>query len=181
MVIDSDIKIYCPRLVLIAGSGRNVGKTFLAEQFVRELSQSQQVIGLKISSHMHVLNDDVIVKAGDGVNWIIGEEQNSHSTKDSGRLLKAGATQVIYAQIKMDTYLPEVIKWLQKILLNDQIVVCESAALGQYIEPGCAFFVSGANGGKQCCWDFNYTKVESKNKTLINPPLIRWSQNSWSI
>jgi len=173
--------MHCPRLVLIAGSGRNVGKTFLAEQFIRELSPSQQVIGLKISSHMHVLDDDVIVKAGDGINWIIGEEQNRNSHKDSGRLLKAGAKQVIYAQIKTDHYLSEVIDWLKNVLLNDQIVVCESAALGQYVEPGCAFFVSDANGGKQCRWDFDYTKVESKNQILINPPLIRWKQNSWSI
>ena len=162
---------------MIAGSGRNVGKTFLAEKFIRELSRSQNVIGLKISSHMHVLNDDVIVKAGDGVNWIIGQEQNHNSLKDSGRLLKAGVTKVIYAQIKMDKYLMEVINWLRTILLNDQIVVCESAALGQYILPGCAFFVSDANAGKQCSWDFNYTRIESKNHTLINPPLIWWSQN----
>lgn len=173
--------MHCPRLVLIAGSGRNVGKTFLAEQFIRELSQSQQVIGLKISSHMHVLNDDVIVKAGDGVNWVIGEEQNRHSNKDSGRLLKAGATQVIYAQIKTDQFLHEVVNWLKAVLLNDQIVVCESAALGQYVKPGCAFFVSDANASKQCRWDFHYTKVESKNQMLINPPLIRWSQNTWNL
>jgi len=173
--------MHCPRLVLIAGSERNVGKTFLAEHFIRELSQSNCVIGLKISSHMHVLNDDVVVKAGDSVNWIIGEEQNRNSHKDSGRLLKAGARQVIYAQIKTDQYLQEVINWLKAVLLNDEIVVCESAALGQYIEPGYAFFVSDASAGKQCRWDFNYTRVESKNQTLINPPLIRWSQNSWNL
>lgn len=172
--------MHCPRLVLIAGSGRNVGKTFLAEQFIRELSQSNRVMGLKISSHMHVLNDDVAVKAGDGVNWIIGEEQNSNSSKDSGRLLKAGATQVVYAQVRDDYYLKEVIRWLRNVLPDDQLVVCESAAFGQYIQPGCAFFVSDGMTGKQCRWDFNYTMVESKNQTLINPPSIRWSQNSWN-
>ena len=124
-----------PNLLLIAGTGRNVGKTSLACALISQISISHRVIGVKISPHFHEhsSSEKIIVKSAD---FEIIEELNPIASKDSSRMLKAGASRVFYVQTKNDDVLIEVINELQQFWTNETAVICESGGLRHFIEPG---------------------------------------------
>ncbi|MBU1011712.1 MAG: hypothetical protein KKG99_01790 [Bacteroidetes bacterium] len=124
-----------PNLLLIAGTGRNVGKTSLACALIDQTSISHKVIGVKISPHFHQISptEKPIIKSE---NFEIIEELNSDGNKDSSRMLKAGASRVFYVQTKSDIALIEVMKELQQFWFDDTAVICESGGLRHFIEPG---------------------------------------------
>ncbi len=45
-----------PNILLIAGTGRNVGKTLLACEIIQQLSKTMAVTAIKTSSHEHPLS-----------------------------------------------------------------------------------------------------------------------------
>lgn len=128
-----------PNLLLIAGNGRNVGKTFLACEIIKQLSVFADVIGLKISPHFHDYNSDDILFKSD--NFIILNERQINS-KDSSLMLQAGAKQVFFIMVK-HTHLNSAFEYIKKHLSN-KIVVCESAGLIEIIKPAHFLFVKRA-------------------------------------
>ena len=125
-----------PNLLLIAGNDRNVGKTFLSCKIIEHLSQTENVIGVKISPHFHEFNnDDVLVNNGNFV--ILNETQNN--TKDSSLMLQAGAKKVFFVMVKQ-AYLNDAFNYL-KNEISDDMVVCESAGLIEIVEPRHFLFV----------------------------------------
>lgn len=125
-----------PNLILIAGNGRNVGKTYLACKIIQHLSKKENIIGLKISPHFHSFNEsDVIFK---NKNFVIVDEKQINS-KDSSLMLQAGAKKVFFVMAKQE-HLHKAFKYLQKILsLN--FIICESGGLQEFVTPGLHFFV----------------------------------------
>jgi len=69
-----------PNLLLIAGNGRNVGKTFLACKIIKELANKLKVIGLKVSPHFHDFEKSRIIAQSD--DYIVIEETQINQ-KDS--------------------------------------------------------------------------------------------------
>lgn len=169
--------------LIIAGNGRNVGKTWLAEFCIQQLAFQHEVVSLKVASHFHQLSGDIKWLDGDQENWMIGKETNRHSLKDSGRMLAAGASTAYYAQLKSDEYIPKILDCLNEHIQKDQVVVCESAAIGQFIIPGLALFVEDAQqSSKICRWDFKHHKLNSEHSRITNlPKSITWDKNSWTI
>ena len=76
-------------MILIAGNGRNVGKTTFATEVIRHLSKSNTVIGIKISPHIHGINEGLVVIHK--TNDFVVVEERGHNKKDSSLLLQAGA------------------------------------------------------------------------------------------
>ncbi len=125
-----------PNLLLIAGNGRNVGKTFLACKIIEHLAQTETVIAVKISPHFHEYNNDVVlINTG---NFIILNETNNN-TKDSSLMLQAGAKKVFFVMVKQE-HLHAAFDYLKNEILND-IVVCESAGLIEIVKPQYFLFV----------------------------------------
>jgi len=124
-----------PNLLLIAGTGRNVGKTSLACALISQKAVSHQVIGVKISPHFHEISPTKkpIIRYK---NFEIIEELNSDGNQDSSRMLKAGASRVFYVQTQSDIALIEVMKELRQFWRSETAVICESGGLRQFIEPG---------------------------------------------
>ena len=59
-------RISFPNLLLVAGNGRNVGKTWLVCRIIEKISQNQKVTAVKISSHYHPEDaDNIISKTND--------------------------------------------------------------------------------------------------------------------
>ena len=50
--------MHLANLLIISGSGKNVGKTLLACQIIKHFSRNSTVIGLKISPHFHNNNKE---------------------------------------------------------------------------------------------------------------------------
>ncbi len=130
-----------PNMVLIAGDGRNVGKTTFAIKIIRHLSKRKGVIGIKVSPHIHNLNDDLklIYRTPD---FMVAEE-TARSMKDSSLLLQAGAEKVYFIMAK-DEFLEQAFSIIASRLDHD-IVVAESGGLIELITPGIFFFVRKKN------------------------------------
>jgi len=129
--------LYHPNIILIAGAGRNVGKTTLACKIIEHLSKKHDVTGLKISPHIHE-SDYAIDPLIKSENFIISKEQNN-TEKDSSKILKAGAENVYYVQTKQDYLEDAFLKLLP--FVSQGPVVCESGGLHTLIKPGLFIFV----------------------------------------
>lgn len=122
-------------MLIVAGTGRNVGKTSFVCAVIRQISKTQEVIGIKISPHVHqISSSEKIIKKS--ANYQIVEELNTENSKDSSRMLQAGASRVFYVQTKTDEALSYVIKDLKQFWSSDTPIVCESGGLRHFVDPG---------------------------------------------
>jgi hypothetical protein len=120
-------------LFLIAGTGRNTGKTTMVCRVTRQFSRLG-IISIKISPHFHDPSPGLIeLSREDG--YIIYEETDSHSEKDTSRMLQCGAKKAFYIQAS-EGHLAEGFDELLRYIPAASPVVCESPALIRYVEPG---------------------------------------------
>lgn len=125
--------IKIPHLLLVSGSNRNVGKTTFICHVIRNISEQKPIVGLKITPHFHgSRSQKQIILENDNV--FISIENDGNSSKDSSLMLQNGASKVYYIEIKNDDY-SDVFNFITK-LLPENPVICESASLRKYIEPG---------------------------------------------
>ena len=127
-------------ILLIAGSGRNVGKTFLACYLIEKFSLQYNITALKISPHFHpeINNNNKRIYQTDNV--IIQKETNRETLKDSSRMLNAGASEVYYLQVN-DQNIAEALQALDQHNFREKPIICEAASLRKFIVPGILFFV----------------------------------------
>ncbi|MCF6332488.1 MAG: hypothetical protein L3J11_04310 [Draconibacterium sp.] len=147
-----------PNFLLIAGNGRNVGKTFLSCKIIEYLSKKQAVTGIKISPYFHAVEKDKIhIQTND---FIITEETKI-TQKDSSRLLQAGAQKVYFVMAAQEN-LKKAFSHLIDIL-PQTAVVCESGGLHEFIAPGIFLFVKrvGDEIAKPHLLKFSPTIVEN--------------------
>ncbi len=129
-------------IVLIAGNGRNVGKTTLGCEIIRAVKK-QEIVTVKITPHFHKATSGLIeIEKGNG--WIISEETNASTQKDTSLFLKNGANKSYFIQAKEDK-LHLAFNAIKKLLPKDKLVIIESAALHKIIQPTLFLFVL-ANG-----------------------------------
>ena len=126
--------IKLPNVLLVAGTGRNVGKTSFICEVIKKVCIHKNVVAVKISPHAHKKSygEDLLE---DNDNFIISEEQDFESEKDSSRMLRAGAHQVFYIQA-LDFDLSIVFEELKRRIPEDSAMICESGGLRFVFEPG---------------------------------------------
>ncbi|MBK3519280.1 hypothetical protein [Carboxylicivirga marina] len=135
-----------PNIILIAGNGRNVGKTLLSCRIINHLASLTEVYAVKISSHFHELDKQaqIIIRTKD---YCIVKE-TLKTRKDSSRMLDAGATDVYYVQCKNEN-LSQMFEHLQGFLPNDKPIVIESGGLYNYIVPHVLYYIKGEDSLKK--------------------------------
>jgi hypothetical protein len=128
-----------PHVIIIAGTGRNTGKTSLALEIIKQFSNSFDLVGAKISPHFHthLLNRDPIFSTE---NFAIFNETQVDSGKDSSLMLKAGAQKVFYIEVK-DPHIMDAYSHLASILPSSTPIVIESPGLRKILEPGLFIIV----------------------------------------
>lgn len=121
------------KLLIVAGTGRNSGKTSLACSIIKQFIDIKP-IALKISPHFHKPSEglEVLFQHRD---YNIYREWSEKGHKDSSKMLISGASEAYYIQV-YDNNAGEAFNWLLKNINADQPIVCESPALGRYIQPG---------------------------------------------
>jgi len=126
-------------LLMIAGTGRKVGKTTLACNLIKQFSKNHDVVGIKISPHMHIQESDqkIIAQTSD---YVIIEETNTNAQKDSSRMLRAGANKVYYLQ-SHDRQIKKPFQILMDLIPKNQAIICESGALLNFAKPGLFLLV----------------------------------------
>lgn len=175
-----------PNLLLIAGTGRNTGKTTLACEIIKQTSLQQQVIGLKISPHFHG-GTESLKPIVESQNYNLYEEILSDiSGKDSSKMLASGAKQVFYIEV-LDDYILEAFNSFMTLVLENTAVVCESPALRIVIDPGLFIIVdniSQQNKKKDVLKWKNKADlfIETDKTELINIiPKISFNSKGWNI
>ncbi len=170
-------KIIIPNLLLIAGNGRNVGKTTLACRIISLFATKTEVIGLKISPHKHSFNEEDVLYKNEKL-IILDEKQNS--LKDSSLMLQSGAKKVYFTMVKPEDFYDSIGKLIE--LLPNSLIICESGGLHEFISPGLFLMVKRKedeivkkhllqyspiivnNDGKD--FDFDIQKLEFKNMQI---------------
>jgi hypothetical protein len=120
-------------LLIVAGSGRNSGKTTIICRLIEQFSHLG-ITAVKISPHFHKPSDGLIPYS-EKPGFEIFQETNSDTFKDSSRMLKGGAERVFYIQTR-EEFLKEGFADFYSNLAPDKPVICESPALIKYITPG---------------------------------------------
>jgi len=149
-----------PNIILIAGNGRNVGKTLLSCRIIKHLAETSDVYGVKISSHFHELDREAQI-INETYDFRIVQETLT-TRKDSSRMLRAGAREVFYVQCK-NASLSEMFSYLQTYLPMDKPVIIESGGLYNILEPGIFYYIKGKDDSKE--------KIvrDGGNRTIVSP------------
>jgi hypothetical protein len=142
-------KIKAPRLVLIGSSGRNSGKTTLAIALIRRL-RARGIIGLKITSVEKL--GALCPRGGEGCGacaldrpFVLCEETQKNSGKDTAELLAAGADKVFWLRCLRDS-LADAFDEFQKTIGDGAVIICESNSLRLYVEPGLFIMLHEVSG-----------------------------------
>jgi len=173
------------KLILIAGTGRNVGKTTLACELIKQTSKNEEVIGLKISPHIHSQNEGAKLLFSND-HYAVFQEQDKSSTKDSSRMLRAGAKNVFYIQSE-DEFIGEAFQKLRKEFDVDIPIVCESGGLRNFIIP--SLFLICNKKGNSVFKEKQLPIISKANRILqFNDPSfdfdvsnIKFENNQWEI
>ena len=123
-------------ILLIASVGQNVGKTTLACQILKN-EKVKNPVAVKITPHFHKKTNG-LVEIEKGENWVLLEETDKTTKKDSSLYLQNGSAKS-YLILAVDSGLKAAFSAINKILPKEKPVVIESASLINIIEPG--FFV----------------------------------------
>jgi hypothetical protein len=125
------------------GEGRNVGKTLLASDILAKFSRKTELVALKITPHKHI-DTGKAKPVTHHQNLILLEETDYLSSKDTGRMLAAGAIRSFLLQITHDK-IHEALDVVFDLVGKDTLVVCESGRLEPEIKVGLSFFLRQLN------------------------------------
>ncbi len=128
-------------LIIVAGSGRNVGKTEFACRLIRRFSSQIDLYGLKVSA----IHPDEGIYHGDhsglDVTKNLVEETRQGMAKDTSRMLQAGARRVFYLQGD-DRQLAAGFQAVLTEIPAGSAIVCESSSLWRFVRPGLLILVT---------------------------------------
>jgi hypothetical protein len=169
-----------PNLIIVAGDGRNSGKTRMCRRIITE-SGVQGLTAIKISPHFHEPGEGLIL-ISEEEGFALYEETNRAAGKDSSEMLRVGAHKVYYIQTNDGSTDRAFTEALSHILPEDPIV-CESPSLIRHFEPGVfIIMVSEDETGRKDISEIKkhphleYT-ISRLNETDILP--FRWKGNKW--
>lgn len=128
-----------PRLLLIAGTGRNTGKTTLACAVIRKFALLKSIISVKITPHFHKNIKSGMVLTDDP-NLYIAEETDPTTGKDSSMMLEAGASHS-YFVMTTDEHVQEAFCKIVELFPPDSLIICESGGLRLHTNPGLFFMM----------------------------------------
>jgi hypothetical protein len=120
-------------LLLIAGTGTKSGKTSMACRIISQIPELKMT-AIKITPHFHEATHG-LVSVTEGTGYTIYEETESNGSKDTSRMVRAGAYKVYFAKV-WDDKLSEAFNAIMKFIPPGTPVLCESPALRNYVEPG---------------------------------------------
>jgi hypothetical protein len=132
-------------LLLIAGTGTKSGKTSVACKIIGQF-KDLHITAIKISPHFHETTAGLISIEEDK-GYVIYEETDKTSSKDTSRMLGSGASKVYFAKV-WDDHPLEVFNKIFDMIPPGTPVICESPALRNFIEPGVFIIMSSLTVNK---------------------------------
>ena len=120
-----------PRIIVIGGQCRNVGKTALAVDVIRAFPECDW-LAVKITQH-HLLNDNSV-----GHRFRAENDRSGHS--DSSRFLAAGAARSFFLEATR-AHFGEAMSELQALMNGTENVIIESNVVLDYVPADLAILV----------------------------------------
>ncbi|MDY0109874.1 MAG: molybdenum cofactor guanylyltransferase [Candidatus Krumholzibacteria bacterium] len=133
--------ISCPHMLLIGAAHRNAGKTEFACEVIRRHAGAHRVIGIKVTCVREP--EGLCPRGGQGCGvrgsldgpFCITEERDAALGKDTSRMLRAGAAQVLWLRVHAEHLAAGIAALLARIPAG-ALVVCESNSVRLAVEPG---------------------------------------------
>ncbi len=144
-----------PNILIVRGTGRNVGKTISACKIIERLAKENNPTGIKISAHYHELENAEFVHQSEEFDIV---EEKSRSNKDSSRMLQAGAEKVFYIQSE-NSNLAKAFELVVNEIEPGTPVIVESGGLYDFVEPGILVHIFDGNGK-------NTTEIRQESKIV---------------
>lgn len=169
------------KLLIISGTGRNTGKTMLAEMLIRKFSATGTV-GVKITPHPHPENAGLflLVKNDD---FLIYEETDKNNGKDTSRMLAAGAKHS-YLVIAGDNSIENAFISFMSLIHNSLPIVCESPLLARFMQPDLLIVMEGEAENRKDIGELairaNMTLTISELNTSVTNK-IRIENGQWTL
>ena len=177
--------------IIIGSTGRNTGKTEFACRLIEKHSKTYQICGVKVVAIDKKEGNCPRGGKGCGVcsslkgDYEIFEETVIDPTKDTSRMLEAGAHKVFFLKVDKN-FLEKGIKALLEIIPPEMMVVAESNSIRKVLEPGLFIVIKNLQDKKikESCaevvyfadkiiefdlknWDFPPDRVLIKNHKWI--------------
>jgi hypothetical protein len=135
--------ISCPSMLVIGAAHRNAGKTEFACEVIRRQAPVHRVVGVKITCLEE--HEDPCLPSGEGCGacrgasvatpYCLSEELRPDRGKDTSRLLRAGAAQVLWLRV-LPQHLAAGVAALLARIPSGAPVVCESNSVRLVLVPG---------------------------------------------
>lgn len=134
-------------MLLIGSTGRNTGKTTLACELLNKFGNIHDITAVKITTISE--KNGKCPRGGQGCGvcsslegyFDITEETNPDTHKDTSKLLTAGAKKVYWMRVLRD-YLEEGLKALLEVVGKKDLIICESNAVRNIVQPGVFIMTS---------------------------------------
>lgn len=121
-----------PRLILLAGTSQNSGKTTLACHIIQKFCKLHTIIAIKITPHFYNdIQGNILFREE---NLCIVEELNPTNKKDSSKMLAAGAKKSFFIMAS-EEQLGKAFQKIQEISNHDEFIICESGGLRKWVKP----------------------------------------------
>ncbi len=137
-------------MLMIGSVGINTGKTVLACEVIKKFCKNTNITGIKVTAIK--AKDGTCPRGGRGCgvcssldgDFCITEEFKRNLSKDTSKLLAAGAQRVFWLRV-MRSHLEQGLTALLNIIGSDTISICESNSLRHVVEPGLFLMVTAPN------------------------------------
>ncbi len=169
---------FIPNILLIAGTGRNTGKTTFATEIIRNISSFTDICAIKISPHFHQQKSS-LTPIEKGHNYEIFREESTQSSKDSSRFLKAGAKEVFYVQA-FDDALLQLLSFMKETSPDTPIII-ESGGLRKFIKPDIFLILQNSENPKKDHFIYDDTIFVTFNNNSFdhNPHNFIFKDGKW--
>jgi hypothetical protein len=138
--------ISLPNMMIVSGNGSNLGKTSFVCGVISSISKLLPLNAIKVSPHFHPVDDEDVIFQNE--HFIIRKEEDVDGSKDSSRMLQAGAEEVYYIEVK-DDQLRSAITELHKHADLQGPLICESGGMRSIFKPSLFCVVNRTDRDKQ--------------------------------
>lgn len=140
-----------PNCIIVGAAGRNAGKTELAAALIAHLRRRSSVYALKVTSVER--QNGACPRGGAGcgacalagADFVLSEERDTRSGKDTARLAAAGAAKVFWLRSLRSALEAGMAAFLERIPAG-ALIVGESNALRGVVTPGLFIMLNNADG-----------------------------------
>ena len=142
--------IEIPGMLMVGARCKSDGKTAFTRSIIERFAGQRDIVGVKVttvdsfntSHHPEVSGSQ---PGGPCMGpWYITEEKDPHSNTDTGKMLAAGATRVLWL-LALKNHLNEAARALLETLDTGAISICESNRARSVIEPDSFIMIEGAD------------------------------------